>query len=162
MTLCILLGRLRRILLPTVFVALSFVMPGAPAQADELINQSLNGVAILGYDPVAYFTDNKAVKGSNDFTYEWLGATWHFASAEHRDLFMADPVKYAPQYGGYCAQGMLDGSTAGADPNSWRIVDGKLYMYGSQDDIAAWTPNETRNISTADVQWGLLKANLSQ
>lgn len=162
MTLCILLGRLRRILLPTVFVALSFVMPGAPAQADELINQSLNGVAILGYDPVAYFTDNKAVKGSNDFTYEWLGATWHFASAEHRDLFMVDPVKYAPQYGGYCAQGMLDGSTAGADPNSWRIVDGKLYMYASQGDIAAWAPNETRNISTADVQWGLLKANLSQ
>lgn len=162
MTLCILLGRLRRILLPTVFVALSFVMSGAPAQADELINQSLNGVAILGYDPVAYFTDNKAVKGSNDFTYEWLGATWHFASAEHRDLFMVDPVKYAPQYGGYCAQAMLDGSTALADPNSWRIVDGKLYMYASQGDIAAWAPNETRNISTADVQWDLLKANLSQ
>src|SRR5262245_30541019 len=122
---------LRRLIL-ALFVGL-LAVPG-PAGAEDLISQS-GGVAIRGYDTVGYFTDAKAVKGSDAFSYEWLGATWHFASAEHRDLFAADPVKYAPQYGGYCSGAMVDGFTANANPEAWRIVDGKLYLNASQEGL---------------------------
>ncbi|MGO4838379.1 YHS domain-containing (seleno)protein, partial [Rhizobiaceae sp. 2RAB30] len=80
-------------------------------------------------DPVSYFTENKAVEGLAEFSYRWLGAEWHFTSAENRDLFKADPVKYAPQYGGYCADGVSFGTiTTNIDPKAWRIIDGKLYL----------------------------------
>jgi YHS domain-containing protein len=98
--------------------------------ADEAVNTGYFGdVAIKGYDPVAYFTDSKAIEGSPTFTYRWLGAEWHFASVKNRDLFMADPGRYAPQYGGYCADGVSFGTvTTNIDPQAWRIIDGKLYL----------------------------------
>ncbi len=100
------------------------------ASAEEVVNTGYFGdVAIKGYDPVSYFTANKAVEGSAEFSYRWLGAEWHFTSAENRDLFKADPVKYAPQYGGYCADGVSFGTiTTNIDPKAWRIIDGKLYL----------------------------------
>ena len=102
----------------------------APVYAEEPVNTGYFGdVAIKGYDPVAYFTDNKAVEGSATYSHRWLGAEWHFASARNRDLFIADPGKYAPQYGGYCADGVSFGTvTTNIDPNAWRIIDGKLYL----------------------------------
>ena len=155
---------LRHFVLAPVLLALSIGLLGAPgaAHAGDLINQPFDGVAIRGYDPVAYFTDGQAVKGSNEFTYDWLGATWHFASAEHRDLFAADPVTYAPQYGGYCASGMVNGATASANPENWRIVDGKLYMYSSQGAMAWWGQDAAKSIEKADAQWELLKADLTE
>jgi YHS domain-containing protein len=101
-----------------------------PASADDFVNTGYFGdVAIKGYDPVAYFTRNAAVEGSEKFSYQWLGATWQFASAENRDLFKADPAKYAPQYGGYCADGVSFGTvTTNIDPKAWRIIEGKLYI----------------------------------
>ncbi|MGB7413736.1 MAG: YHS domain-containing (seleno)protein, partial [Thermosynechococcaceae cyanobacterium] len=87
-----------------------------------------NGIAIRGYDPVAYFTESQPVQGKSEFAYDWKGATWHFASAEHRDLFSGEPAKYAPQYGGYCAWAVKEGTTAPIDPQAWKIVDGKLYL----------------------------------
>ncbi|NRP70726.1 hypothetical protein ILFOPFJJ_01607 [Ensifer psoraleae] len=103
---------------------------GGVASAENLVNTGYFGdVAIKGYDPVAYFTENKAVEGSPQYSHRWLGATWHFASAEHRDLFMREPSKYAPQYGGYCADGVSFGTvTTNIDPKAWRIIDGKLYI----------------------------------
>ncbi|QRM56208.1 YHS domain-containing (seleno)protein [Sinorhizobium sp. BG8] len=100
------------------------------AAADNMVNTGYFGdVAIKGYDPVAYFTQNEAVEGSPKFNYHWLGANWHFASAEHRDLFIKDPAKYAPQYGGYCADGVSYGTvTTNIDPKAWRIIEGKLYI----------------------------------
>ncbi len=78
-----------------------------PVPAEDVVNMGYFGdVAIKGYDPVAYFTQNQAVEGSPQYSHHWLGATWYFASAEHRDMFMRDPAKYAPQYGGYCADGV--------------------------------------------------------
>lgn len=102
----------------------------APVCAEEPVNTGYFGdVAIKGYDPVAYFTENKAVEGSAAYSHRWLGAEWHFASARNRDLFIADPGKYAPQYGGYCADGVSFGTvTTNIDPNAWRIIDGKLYL----------------------------------
>lgn len=102
----------------------------SPAAADEVVNTGYFGdVAIKGFDPVAYFTDDKAVEGSPRYTHRWLGAEWHFASARNRDLFIADPGKYAPQYGGYCADGVSFGTvTTNIDPRAWRIIEGKLYL----------------------------------
>ena len=71
------------------------------AWAVEQVNTDTQGLAIKGYDPVAYFTEGKALKGTEKFTYQWMGAEWRFASAEHLDLFKSNPEKYAPQYGGY-------------------------------------------------------------
>lgn len=150
--------------LATVFLVFPFIVLGAPrpVYATELFNQT-NDIAIDAYDPVAYFTDGQAVKGSNEFAYTWLGATWYFASAEHRALFVADPVKYAPQYGGYCAVEMINGRTAGANPENWRIVDGKLYLYGGPENTMTWSEKDAhKNIEKADAQWEQLKADLTQ
>ncbi len=89
----------------------------------------IDGLAIGGYDPVAYFTMDKAVKGSDEFTYEWKNATWHFANAEHRDLFASDPAKYTPYRGGYCAHPIQ--IRHGSSPQAWEIKDEKLYLYTS-------------------------------
>ena len=110
-------------------LALMLVAP--PAVADEtVVNTGYFGdVAIKGYDTVAYFTENRAVEGSAEYSTRWLGATWYFASAENRDLFVKEPVKYAPQYGGHCADGVSFGTiTTNIDPKAWRIIEGKLYL----------------------------------
>src|SRR5262245_15678225 len=96
--------------------------------ATNPINKNPAGVALKGYDPVAYFTENKPVKGLSEFAYEWMGAEWYFSSAANRELFMANPEKYAPQYGGYCAYAVSRGHTADISPNNWKIVEGRLYL----------------------------------
>ena len=112
----------------------------ASASADEVINSSfLGGVAIEGADPVAYFTEGKAVEGSDDFAHEWMGATWRFVSAANRDRFAAEPDRYAPQYGGYCAWAVSQGYTAKIDPEAWTIVDGRLYLNYSKEVRTQWS-----------------------
>lgn len=123
------------------------------ASADDAVYQSFLGTAIDGTDPVAYFTVGKPVEGSSDFTHEWNDATWRFASAENRDLFAANPEKYAPQYGGYCAWAVSQGYTASTDPEAWKIVDGKLYLNYSKSVQSTWEQDVPGNISAADVNW---------
>ena len=132
-----------------------------PAGADGVVNSSfLGGVAIEGTDPVAYFTDGKPVEGSSEFEHEWMGATWRFASAEHRDRFAAEPEKYAPQYGGYCAWAVAQGYTAKIDPEAWKVVDGKLYLNYSKDVQAQWQSDVPGNIAKGDANWPAIKADL--
>jgi YHS domain-containing protein len=88
-------------------------------------------LAIQGYDPVAYFTDGKPVRGTADFEYQWDEHTYRFTSAQHRELFKADPVHYAPQFGNYCAMALALGKIVKADPENWLISDDKLYVFGS-------------------------------
>jgi YHS domain-containing protein len=88
-------------------------------------------VAIKGYDPVAYFTLGKPTKGNSEFAYDWDDHHYLFASAEHRDLFKANPVRYAPQFGNYCAMALAKGQIVVANPENWLISDGKLYVFGS-------------------------------
>jgi YHS domain-containing protein len=96
------------------------VLGPQPVYAGGVVNSSLlGGVAIEGTDPVAYFEDGEPALGSSEFEHEWLGATWRFASAENRDRFAAEPEKYAPQYGGYCAWAVSQGYTAKIDPAAW-------------------------------------------
>ena len=92
------------------------------------IYQPKGGVAIHGYDPVAYFTMGKPTKGVAQYALKWQGATWHFASAKHRDLFKANPEKYAPQFGGYCAYGLALGGVVPTKPDVWAVHNGKLYL----------------------------------
>lgn len=112
-----------------------------------------DGVAIRGTDPVAYFLENQPVAGSSEFAYEWGGATWHFASAANRDRFAADPTAYAPQYGGYCAWAVAQGSLAPTDPNAWKIVDGKLYLNVNRRIQQKWEKDIPGNIAKADQNW---------
>ncbi len=131
----------------------------APAVALSPVNRTtFGGVAIDGWDPVAYFTDGKPVEGSKEFGHEWNGATWRFASAAHRDLFAQAPEKYAPQYGGYCAWAVSQGYTADIDPQAWKIEDGRLFLNYSLDVQKKWATDIPGNIAKADANWPKLLA----
>ena len=121
---------------------------------------SADGAAIRGYDPVAYFTLGEAKPGDSAISLDYQGAVWHFASAEHRDLFAADPEKYAPQYGGYCAWAASQNYVASTDPEAWQIVDDKLYLNFSRFVHARWKLRARANIAKGDANWpGLLASN---
>jgi len=116
-----------------------------------LFGYEASGVAIRGYDTVAYFTEGKPLDGSDDFSTGWEGATWRFASQEHLDLFVAEPDKYAPQYGGYCAYGVAaQGALVKIEPELWTIVDGKLYLNYNQKVQKNWEQDIAGFIATAD------------
>lgn len=114
---------------------------------------SSGGLAIRGYDPVAYFTQSKPVRGSADHTAEWSGATWRFASAENKAAFEAAPGRYAPQFGGYCAWAVSRGYTASTEPDAWRIVDGKLYLNYSLGVRRTWSKDIPGNIAKGNRNW---------
>lgn len=124
----------------------------APAEAKEppVFTSWLSDLAVSGYDPVAYFKQGKPVEGSAAHEHEWNGATWRFASAENLEAFKADPAAYAPQYGGYCSWAVSRGYTASADPEAWKIVDGKLYLNYSKSVRRQWEQDVSGNIAKAD------------
>ncbi len=109
--------------------------------------------AIRGYDPVAYFTQSKPVKGTPELKYAWKGADWHFASKENLDAFKADPEKYAPQYGGYCAYGTSSGYKAPTEAGAWTIVDNKLYLNYNRKVKETWSKDTPGYIKKADANW---------
>lgn len=110
--------------------------------------------AINGYDTVAYFSENKPVKGSSDYTATWQGATFKFASPANRDKFKVAPDKYAPQYGGYCAYAVaMNSSKASTEPDAFKIVSGKLYLNYDKDIQKKWEANQANFISEANVIW---------
>lgn len=127
---------------------LSFLLFG---QKDP-IYQTQDG-AIRGYDPVAYFTKGEPVQGLKAYSYEWKNATWRFSSNENLEAFKADPEKYAPQYGGYCSYAIAKGYTAKVDPNSWKIVDGKLYLNYNRSIQKNWQNYLDRYIKDANENW---------
>jgi len=118
----------------------------------DRINKDSKGVAVEGYDVVAYFTEGKPVEGRKEFETEWNGAKWLFATAANRDLFKADPEKYAPQYGGYCAYAVSKGHTAGIYPKNWKVVDGKLYL-NHRFAQGRWLKDVPGNITKGDGNW---------
>jgi len=112
--------------------------------------------AILGFDPVAYFTDGKPVKGQDSFTHEYLGAKWKFASQAHLDLFKSDPRKYVPQYGGYCAYGVAQDNLVSIEPDKFRVIDGKLYLNYDADVQTKWLKDPAGFIKQADSKFQAL------
>ena len=149
----------RRLRRTTLAVALAAtVLSAVPALAIDPVYSNWRGLAIAGYDPVAYFTDGRPVEGSSEFTTQWKGATWRFASAAHRDAFVADPAKYEPQYGGYCAWAVANDDTASIDPQAWKIVDGKLYLNYSKEIQAKWEKDIPGLVARANANWPKLLA----
>src|ERR1700754_788456 len=121
----------RYILILFVLVAGNFA-----AQSTNYFNTS--GVAIKGYDPVAYFKQNAAVKGDKQFVYSWEGTKWQFASQENMNAFKADPAKFAPQFGGFCAYGVSEDHKSPTEPDAFTIVDDKLYLNYNKDVRDLW------------------------
>jgi YHS domain-containing protein len=115
--------------------------------------------AIQGYDPVAYFADQKAVKGDPAFHLDWQGATWYFASAAHRDAFRAEPEKFAPQFGGYCSFGVAHGYAPQTDPTAFAVVDGKLYLNYNHTVREKWNEDRENYVLKANQNWPGLKAS---
>lgn len=112
-----------------------------------------NGVAIHGYDPVAYHTEGAAIRGDEAFSYDWNGATWWFQDEVSKDAFVADPDRYAPAYGGYCAWAMSNDSIAGIDPERWTIEDGKLYLNYSRWTKLRFDTDIDDRVEAADQYW---------
>ena len=123
----------------------------------QKINKTTFGsLALRGYDPVAYFTEGKPVEGLKEFKHEHAGANWRFASARNRDLFAADPEKYAPQYGGFCAWGISQAKFFDGDPHVWKVVEGKLYVNYNKEIDKTWEqdiPASSKRQTTTGPQW---------
>jgi YHS domain-containing protein len=133
-------------------LAVGLVLP-AVAQTKTLLNLDKSGVAIQGYDPVAFFTDNKPVKGDPAILIKRDGAIYYFASKEHKELFAKDPSKYEPVYGGYCAYGVSRNKLVEIDVDAFQIVDGKLllqYSKGVRDDF---NKDAKGNLVKAEKNW---------
>ncbi len=112
-----------------------------------------NRLALKGYDPVVYFEENRTSPGSEYYQYEWSGAKWYFTSAGNKQKFLASPEKYAPQYGGYCAYDMRQGTKTETDPEAWVIADDKLYLFHNSTVKAEWDKNREDNIKSANEKW---------
>ena len=141
----------------------SFLFSGAVRAAEPPINTLKNSLfggrtdtAINGYDPVAYFTVGKPVKGQDGLAIEWMGAKWKFSSQANLDLFKANPEKYAPQYGGYCAYGVTQGSLVKVEPEQFTLRDGKLFLNYDADVQAKWLKDPAGYIKDADTKFPAL------
>lgn len=116
-----------------------------------------DGKAIGGYDPVAYFTEKKPVKGKEEFKSIYQDANWYFSSAANKKLFDENPQSYAPQYGGYCAFGVAGGYKAKISPDAWTVVDNKLYLNYNQNVQKNWLKDQSEMIKKADSKWITVK-----
>ena len=144
--------------LVTVSLALSLGVAAAPALAVKTTGGEYNtlyaNLGAKGYDVVSYFTDGRPEQGSGRYTVEYGGVKWQFTSREHRDLFAADPQRYAPQYGGFCSWGVSIGKLFDVDPvNGWKIVDGKLYMNFNAEINDTFSKDPHGFITKANRNW---------
>lgn len=134
--------------------------PGANAGHPVTKSIDFEGVVIGGYDVVAYFTMAHAVQGSKDISADWLGGKWLFANHDHRDLFLADPAQYIPQYGGYCSSGISPAKHSEIDPTAWQMVDNKLYLFYNTGTAERWISDFFGKEVAAEMKWGKAKAGL--
>lgn len=138
------------------FILILFIAANhyAHAQSSYYAN---DGVAIKGYDPVAYFSDGVAAAGSKQVSYVWAGTEWHFTNEKNRDTFKSNPEKYAPQFGGYCAYGASRNYKAPTDPLAFTIVDEKLYLNYNPKVKEIWMKDTKAYIEKAEMNWITLK-----
>ncbi len=136
---------------------LAFVLLFATSSFSQTtIYSSSNGIAIKGYDPVAYFTQQAAVEGNDLFTQEWSGTKWKFSSQANLDLFKTMPEKYAPQFGGYCAYGCSENHKSPTDPKAFTIVNDKLYLNYNLKVKEMWIKDTATRIPAAIAYWKTL------
>jgi len=146
----------RRALLGAALVgaAATLAVPGVSLAAkDPIYTSLLSNKAVDGFDTVAYFTQGKPVEGSSDFSTEYQGATWQFVSQENLELFLGNPEKYAPAYGGYCAYAVALGSTAKGDPEQWEIFEDRLYLNVNADIQQKWTEDKPGFLAKSEANW---------
>lgn len=136
-------------------VLLALVMPGL-GQTKNLLNVDKNGVALQGYDPVAFFTENKPVKGRMEFRSVYRGATYHFASAEDKARFDKEPAKHEPAYGGFCAYGVSRNKLVEVDPEAFQILDGRLLLQYSKGVRNEFNKDTQGNLTKANANWPAL------
>jgi YHS domain-containing protein len=136
-----------------VLALLIWGFPALPQTMKTLQNLDKNGVAIQGYDPVAFFTQNKPVKGNAEFQSKYKGAIYYFASAEDKNTFDAAPAKYEPQFGGYCAYGLSQGHLAPVKIEAFQIVNGRLLMQYDLDVKGNFNKDQAGNLQKADQNW---------
>ena len=140
-----------------VAMGLTLAATQVSGQTKPLVNVDANGVGLHGYDPVAYFTDGKPMRGVPEIEeYEWGGLRYRFSRAEHRELFKADPQRYAPQFGNFCAMALSKGELVEADPENWLISDGKLYIFGKPVGPGLFRGDLANNIAKANRNRALL------
>ena len=132
--------------------ALALLLIAGTASSDTLQFSTENG-AIDGYDPVAYFTRDAAVRGSPDITAQWNGAEWRFSTEAHREAFLENPERYAPRYGGFCALGMAHGGHVPTDPRAFTVWNDALYLNMTQDVAITWRYNPDKLTERADAKW---------
>ncbi|MBL8515624.1 MAG: hypothetical protein JNM76_01535 [Betaproteobacteria bacterium] len=129
----------------------------SPGQGYSPVNAVAEGEAkhlmLFGHDVVSYFTENTHKKGNANIRSDYKGVTFHFSKPEHKTLFDAAPEKYLPQYGGYCANGIVYGIPWGGDANAWRIIDGKLYIFGGAGSRDGFMVDPVKHIALADKYW---------
>ncbi len=147
---------------PLPLLALVFALLVSPlaalAQDKVLVNQNRQGIAVKGYDPVAFFTKNKPVKGNSAYSSQYQGATYYFASAEHKATFDQEPAKFAPQFGGFCAWAVSQGYTAPISVDAFRIVDGRLLLQYNKRIRSQFERDTQGNLARADTNWPTLVA----
>lgn len=138
-------------------LAILFLSLIAPAFAIDEINTTFIGnLAVEGYDTVAYFTENRPVRGQKQFSHQWKNATWRFSSAENLAAFKADPERYVPQYGGYCAYAVSQNYTASIEPDQFAVFNDKLYLNYDKKTRTKWLMNRDGYIKEADKNWPIL------
>ncbi len=145
----------RAALLPVLATMAVFACPANAADKAGIF--STRDGAIRGYDPVAYFTEGQAVRGTPQLSYRWKDADWRFASQAHLDLFRANPDRYAPRYGGWCAYAMSRGRYASIVPQAWTIHEGRLYLNYSKAIQRKWSKDLAANVGDADRHWRALR-----
>jgi YHS domain-containing protein len=132
----------------------AFALLASSALAGELVNVSgASKIAVSGYDPVAFFTEAKAANGSPFISADYQGATYFFATEEHKKLFAENPATYAPQFGGYCAYGVSLGKLFPVDINTWQVRDGKLYLNLNSDVLKKFNADLSGNVVKAEEHW---------
>lgn len=149
----------RRLFLWAPILAASCALCGLLSVPEAAFAQNETRIALDGYDPVAYFTDGRPIKGSQDFVFAFDDAAYYFESAEHREMFVADPDHYAPQYSGYCAINVSRGKKLHADPEAWVISDGRLFVFGAKEGVQIFAQDPRAIVTQANANWTTLRAN---
>ena len=145
-----------------IFIALSICVAATLAACGRAtesvgINTGSDGLALRGFDTVAYFAVEAAVEGDPKYEFVWNGAKWLFSSEENMKKFQANPESYAPQFGGYCSFAVSEGYTADGDPQAWKIVDGKLYLNYNKQVREKWEQNQVERIEKGTANWQQFK-----
>jgi YHS domain-containing protein len=140
-----------------VFAAMAVAFCCGNAAAQNMSPIAGQRVALKGYDPISYFTDGKPEKGSSEFTFAFDDTTYLFKNAEHRDKFIVDPERYAPQFDGFCTLQLSRGLKVEADPEAWTITNGKLYVFSGKPGVPIFQEQPVAIAEKAGENWHQLR-----